>query len=398
MGIFPFMLMIWVYTAVLVLFAVCSLVGVFKATHPWAKGIWGAFCILAILVLAGTYLTGFTFHLNASAPVSSDRLVYLIPSCLCAPDSNVQNGLVAVRVRDGQVQWRHVTQGINVIAFASDDQRVYVLEKRLNTNDQGYILTALDAHSGHQTWQVTSEIGGRLLGVSDGRLTLANSQTTFILDANTGKELLRVPVADAYFEQGGILYACAGFNSDLMITATDEITGRTLWTSPPVFGCGLALTSTVLIAQGNGMLTAIRIKDGSLLWQVNEGGPSSDLCIDGATLFTTVHKIPYRNGNGLVTARSISGGSLLWRKTLGNYPSLGGFMDNSVLVTDTASTIPLVALRGSDGKQLWSFPQAYGSPYVETIVDGVVILSWSTSRQIMAIDLHTGSFYWQTTL
>lgn len=55
-------------------------------------------------------------------------------------------------------------------------------------------------------------------------------------------------------------------------------------------------------------------------------------------------------------------------------------------------------MRGSDGKLLWSFPQAYGSPTVGAIADGVVILNQASSRQIMALDLNTGAFYWQTSI
>lgn len=404
MGFFPSIWVVWLYTALFALLTVLGLAGAFKSTRPRTKGIWSGCCLFALLALASAYLTGFTFHLNTPAPVSSDRLVYLVPQCVffCVPDSNVQTEIVAVRVRDGQVQWRHPIRRSGLgpnDTFINDDQHVYLEQYALDaSHPREDVFTALDAHSGHQVWQVVSDVGWTMVGAADGRLTLENQQTILILDAGTGKELLRLPIRNDTFERGGIVYTCSGLDNDITITATAEATGRTLWTSPQVFGCGLTFTPEVLLVAGNGTLTAIRITDGSLVWQVHEGGFTSGLFIDGNTLFTSVPMMPYENGKGMVNARNVSDGSLLWQKSMSNYPVLYGVADGVALEADTANTTALVALRGSDGKQLWSFPQANGTPFVRVITDGVVILGQSSSREIMALNLRTGAFYWQTSL
>lgn len=400
MGIFPGMWQVWLYTAIFALLAALCLVGVYLAERKLAKGIWAGCCLIALVAIVGAYLTGFTFHRNTSAPVSTDRLVYLMPSHGGPPDSGLYTELDAVRVRDGHVQWRHpaVSNGLIGIAhYVSDDQRVYLLEPSLNASDGGYILIALDAHTGHQVWQAT-HVGAPLIGEANGRLTLDAVGATLILDAATGKQLVRLPMRNAYFEGRGTVYTCSDLGHGLVITATDEATGRTLWTAPPAFGCGRVLTPDLLIGGGNGMLMALRIKDGSLAWQVSQGGARPAMRVDGNTLFTSVQTAPDASANSVVSARSVSDGTLLWQKTLGTYAVLDGAADNVVLLAGSASDSPLVALRGSDGKQLWSFPQAYGSPGVATIADGVAILGQSGSRQIMALDLHTGSLYWQTSL
>lgn len=400
MGIFPSLWQIWLYTIIFAIIALVSLVGIFMFDRRWIKGIWAGCCLIAVLVLTGGYLTGFTFHLNTAAPVSSDRLVYVFPPCLCRPDSGLQTELIAVRVRDGHVQWRHpaVSNGlIGIAQFVSDGQRVYLLEPSLNASDGGHILIALDAQTGRQIWQV-SHVGGRLVGEANGHVTIDSGGTTLILDAATGTRLVRLPVGNAILERDGAVYACSSSDGSSTTTAIDEVTGRTLWTSPPAFGCGRDLTPDLLLGGGNGILTVIRAKDGSLVWQVSQGEGPSDVLVAGNTLFTSVQPASDASANAVVSARSVSDGSLLWQKTPRTSPILYQAADNVVLLADSASDSPLLALRGSDGKPLWSFPQANGSPTVGAIADGVVILNQASSRQIMALDLHTGALYWQTSI
>jgi hypothetical protein len=89
--------MVWVYTGLLSLVAVVCLAGAIKGSRPQIRVMLGVCCILALVALAGAYVTGFTFHLNRDAPVSTNSLVYMIPGCSCVHDQNLQT----VRVRDG---------------------------------------------------------------------------------------------------------------------------------------------------------------------------------------------------------------------------------------------------------------------------------------------------------
>jgi outer membrane protein assembly factor BamB len=160
------------------------------------------------------------------------------------------------------------------------------------------------------------------------------------------------------------------------------------------------MTAEVLIACGWGVLTAIRSTDGSVVWQVHDGTGSVSAYIMGTAVYTSDPGVPGEPGyptNRTVTvyAHALSDGRLLWQQSMGNYPVLDAAANNTVLVvTQTA----IVALRGSDGRQMWSFPHADESPFVATVVDGVVLLGYSSSRQIVALDLQRGSLYWQTML
>jgi hypothetical protein len=216
MGYVPALWMIWVSTALVVLLAVACLVGVIRSTRLRAKGAWGAGCVIALVALAVAYLTGFTFHLNAPAPVSPDAMVYLWGKCQCGPDSPVQAALLAVRVRDGTVQWRYPLRGGGndlgpSDTFISDAQHVYVQQQAPDaTSASAYVVTALDVHSGRQVWQASSAAGARLLSVADGQLTLSNFDTTLILDTQTGREVLRVSLGDVALVRDGTLYVCSG--------------------------------------------------------------------------------------------------------------------------------------------------------------------------------------------
>jgi outer membrane protein assembly factor BamB len=357
------------------------------------------------VALAGAYLTGFTFRLNTAAPVSADRLVYLVPYCLCPPDSTVQTNLEAVRVRDGQIQWRHPIRRSGLgpnDTFISDDQHVYLEQYAPDAAHlREYVVTALDAHSGHQVWRVTSATGGTLVSAANGRLTLSTLQTTLLLDAATGQALVQVSAGNAAFEWQHIAYACTDFDQVATITATDEATGRKLWTSPNVFGFGLAMTLEALIASGQGVVTALPVSDSVLLWRASDGPGSSPPLILGDAVVTSVPARPLAAGqHGVMHARRVGDGALLWQRTMGSYPVVYGAPDEVVLAaTDTAASgAAIVALRASDGRQRWSFPEAYASPFVTSIVAGVVLLGYASSRQLVALNLQTGLIYWQTML
>lgn len=287
-------------------------------------------------------------------------------------------------------------------AFISDAHHLYLEQYAPDATHWGEtVITALDANSGRQVWQVVPGIDGAGMGVFTGRLVLSTNQTTLILDAATGKELAQVAVGNALWEQDGIVYSCSPYNGGMTIVATAEVTGHQLWRSPSVFACtSLAMTAGVLIACGWGVLTAIRSTDGSLVWQVHDGTDSASAYIMGTAVYTSVPGLPGETGypgNTTVTvyAHALSDGRLLWLKSMSNSPVLWVVANNSVLVvTQTA----IVALRGSDGRQMWSFPHADNSPRVLTVVDGVVLLGYSTSNQIIALDLQRGSLYWQTML
>src|SRR5579884_2234715 len=196
MGIFPAIWGVWLFTAFFVLLALLSLVGAVRFNRLWVKGILAGCCLISIVTIISAYLTGFTFHLNTAAPVAGDRMVYIIPPCFCNPDSIVQADLIAVRVRDGHVQWRHPIQSngfMGGVQFVSDDHNVYVSG---DWSYQANTITALDGQTGRQVWQVTSDVGGRLVGAANGRVILADIHTTILLDAMTGKEMARFAIDD----------------------------------------------------------------------------------------------------------------------------------------------------------------------------------------------------------
>jgi outer membrane protein assembly factor BamB len=216
-----------------------------------------------------------------------------------------------------------------------------------------YVVTALDAHSGRQIWQVTTPFGGRFVSAAQGRLVMSDNGT-LILDTATGKELAHLTSENVELEWNKILYTNDGYNNVFTMTAIDEATGHRLWTSDNVFGGGVAMTPQVIIASGQGMVTAIRVSDGSRLWQVNNrliesSGPQ----ILGDTVLSSVYNLA-KAGHGFIYARRVSDGTLLWKRTMGQSPVFYTAADNVVLTTNGAGADngADVALRASDGQRL----------------------------------------------
>jgi outer membrane protein assembly factor BamB len=220
---------------------------------------------------------------------------------------------------------------------------------------------------------------------------LDDQKTTVFLDASTGRETQRFSIGNALLMSGPAIYTCSIDG----VRAYDARSGKQLWQSANAPGCVLAVASAVLIAQGDGVISALRVADGSRVWQASEDVESSNPAITGDTVLVSTPAIQYKNIKGALIARRLSAGALLWRKTMGDYSDLYGAADNIALATNDGA---IVALRVSDGAQLWSFPQSLGDPYVVALDSGVVFLRHENSSQIMALDLHTGALYWQASV
>lgn len=398
MGIFPVFLSAWIYTGafgVLGFFGLCGVL--YLADRKHTRAIFCALSVISIIAIITAWFTGFTFHLNTSAPLPDDRILYTFPYQPGPPDSINTTDLVAVRERDGQALWRYTLNDVSPLGgglprIASDDQRVYLLRSVMSPDTvKAYTITALSASSRRQIWRVTADLGGRITATGDGRIMLGDQKTTVFLDASTGRETLRFPFGNATLISGSVIYSC----SQDSISAYDTRNGDLLWQSRGAPGCDLVATSDMLIVEGNGVLAALRTADGSLAWRVSEDVESSAPMITGDVVLVSTQAVQYKRIKGALIARRVSDGVLLWQDTMGDYSVLYGAADNITLATnDTA----ILALRASDGARLWSFAQSDGNPAVIALDDRVVFLRHENTSQIMALNLHTGAMYWQASV
>jgi outer membrane protein assembly factor BamB len=148
----------------------------------------------------------------------------------------------------------------------------------------------------------------------------------------------------------------------------------------------------------NGVVTALRVSDGSLLWRHVGGktGEESATVADGVVYLVPL--LPPDSTATTVTVEALraSDGSPLWSRTLPrDSPAFIQLtvVNSIVYVRSEADTID--ALRASDGSLLWSYTSR--TPTASTVADGVVYLSTQDSH-LSALRASDGSPIWQVAL
>ena len=206
---------------------------------------------------------------------------------------------------------------------------------------------------------------GSGLALDGGRLFVAlGTGEVAALDANNGTELWRVnldsPVRSAPTVYGGRLFVITADNK-LFALAQDD--GRTLWQHYAFFeNISLLGKAAPAIDKGIGVATfssgdviAFRPENGSILWTEplgvsrlnNSGAEINDI---RARPVIADDRVFIVSNGGLLTALDLKKGGVIWEREIGgiNQPWLAGDM-----LYVLSSYDELVALDASDGKILW---------------------------------------------
>lgn len=158
------------------------------------------------------------------------------------------------------------------------------------------------------------------------------------------------------------------------------------------------LNGIAYISSSNGILRALRVKNGSLLWQRNVVGGVPHFIND------TIYIDYYSNHNSTVQALGASGGTVLWTfKTSSNISPL--IIDNGVAYSLAALSSQghiLTALDGRNGAELWHYtmnisPSA--SISIQGMQDKVYILSYGNNQMqgpdFSVLRVSDGLLLWQ---
>ena len=150
----------------------------------------------------------------------------------------------------------------------------------------------------------------------------------------------------------------------------------------------------------NGVVTAIRISDGVLLWRHVGGttGDESATVVDGVIYLTPM--LPFDSHTTTMTVQALRArdGSSLWSRTFQtDSPETFQLTVMSKVVYIWSSTERIDALRARDGSLLWHYTSRVPFVSLPTVADGVVYTS-TQDGQFTALRASNGIPLWKYTL
>lgn len=166
---------------------------------------------------------------------------------------------------------------------------------------------------------------------------------------------------------------------------------------PTFYPVSLSVVNGICYASStNGVVTALRVSDGSLLWHHEGGkaGEGSATVVDGI-----IYVVPFTRGASTVTIEALhaSDGSLLWSRTL---PTDSSMPVQPTIVNGVVYVWPEVrvidALRASDGSLLWHYTSPTPFLSAPSEADGIVYVG-TQDGHFSALRANDGTILWQYT-
>ena len=397
--------------------------------------------MVAAIGLTGCELPNWLGGSDEDVPLPGERVAVLAFDHSLNPDPEIADLQVDLPAAVANEAWEQqggsATHAMNHLALgaqpktvwqakvgdgASDDRLILaqpiVTGDRVFTMDSRSIITAFEAQSGREVWQVDLKpededdgyFGGGIAHEA-GRIYVATGfAQVFALDASDGsviwQQAVRGPVHASPTVADGRVYAITVGNQ-LSVLAADD--GRSLWThngiqeiaellgsaGPAVFG------SVAVVPYSSGELFGLLVENGHELW--SDSLASLDR-FDPITNLAHIRGLPVIDrglvlaiGNaGRMVAIDIRRGARAWDITLGGVemPWVGG--DFVFVLTNDAK---VVCLTRRDGRVRWALAlERYGDP--EELEDPIVwrgpvlagdrLMVVGSNRQVLSISPYTG--------
>lgn len=349
--------------------------------------------------------------------------VYFAVDPMPLGNPNRMQSLVALRASDGTPLWQAQIQGSFLEIIGVSDGVVCVEAGLPHPQGNDMLLAGYDAKTGARVWQRSSSdvIGSMgftypilidgvlyLAGSSGSSSTGQRSATTYALQASTGQTLwqytqsgptLTGPIIGA---QGvAVFYSITGDllkNPATTLVGIQESDGTVLWryalSAPvqniPTGGSGIMESNGVayfVTATQAPELNALRLQDGTLLWQqpvTAEASVMWYISLAAGSIYVATAD-PYQGfhpsfDNPSIAAFQASSGALRWRYQ----PAEAGFPE--VVADANAATVlgndTLYGVRASDGAALWQ--QTIASRPAVLSADGSLIVWYAMTTDIRA--------------
>ena len=266
-------------------------------------------------------------------------------------------------------------------------------------------LTAVDAASGKRLWQLKTELpfsGGP--GVSD-ELALVGTQDgevhAFLRDTGTPAWIARVSsevLAAPIESEGVVVVRCIDGRS----FGLDARNGRRIWVydrSVPLLtlrgnSTPLVRAGTVYLGYDGGELVALRLDDGTLVWEqdvaTSEGRTELDRLadIDGQMVYVASDLLVSSFKNRMVSVAADSG-RLLWFKDVSSASGVSVDRVNMAL-TDTLSHVWVMDRR--NGSTLWKQDQLENRGVTRPAIYGNFVVAGDAEGYLHWMNLDDGQF------
>ncbi len=235
-------------------------------------------------------------------------------------------------------------------------------------------IYALQASNGTSQWQYSAN----QLNVLPDAVYANGSNNIYALQPDTGQQIWHTSNVFFIAATSSMVFV-ESVNPTPLLIALDASTGKQLWQQTidmnvPPHSIQVA-NGLVYVASDYGLARALKISDGTQVWQYNTGaspGGENNLVMDisnGVVYLKSDQIYALRASNGSVLWRfPKSGNSMLLNN--GIVYAMADHLANGQFVSDT-----VYALRASDGTQLWQWATpTTDQPYQLSIGNGVLYL------------------------
>lgn len=360
------------------------------------RAFWPSVLLAPLLLLA---LTGCARSWQCEAYVPSLDPHLLSANGLIYLNSYSSDSLYAIEMSTGSIRW--ATQASGTILL--DHDLLYI-------TDENYTVRALDASTGTQLWQKDGRNGSHF-----SQIFVATDHLTYI--ARDDGLLQAVNGRDGTVLWQYVMSSVKLTSSPCVVLPLKcHIKGPV---SPYVADAPAALQVTsgvVYLSTVHSRVYAFRERDGALLWQFNTtqdnslGGLTSTAFGDGMIFLSADQTYALRMSDGKLLWRAARKGRLLEANGLLYLNAFHPF-DSANPTSSRGVFDSVIALRTSDGKQVWQKPFAPSTPsnpgerptdYTMLLLEhGLYIFpstNYGSAAHLFAISTSDGKQLWEHTL
>ena len=363
-------------------------------------GQYGPAYFSALRASDGTVLWRYSSNSYIYAPIMGDGVIYI---------ASQGNEVTALRASDGTSLWHFTAppgSGYQITSLLKG-----VLYVSVGADGQSGSVYALRASNGSVLWRYTIDGFVDMFTSPNGVAYVVSQSKLSALRAGDGRQLWSRAI-DATFDQSpqiidGVIYLVATKISLETPTARSTgllpqamVVGTLLWSNGQAATTlkTVPMKATVPLKEGKSTVYAIRVSDGTVLWQysMNNGADSFAgwLQVENGVVYTSVVVPGNSDSTGYIAALRSRDGKVLWQDKVDGPPSgvllTGGTIYTSV---DSANGGVIYALRADNGTLVWHYP-VNGTLFTDPVLVNTIVYIGAGNGIVYALRADNGALVW----